>query len=140
MPLWRQILSNSMAAPRELQSTWGGLETRAWTASSAKMPSASIASMSRQSATGRSSPSGGPRSRRLWEPFKALKPAVASSFITTSRFTADATSYVERVPARVVLIDGRMLADLMVKHNIGVQDQETYVIKRIDEDFFEDTT
>jgi restriction system protein len=61
-------------------------------------------------------------------------------FITTSRFTADATSYVERVPARVVLIDGRMLADLMVKHNIGVQDQETYVIKRIDEDFFEDTT
>jgi restriction system protein len=60
-------------------------------------------------------------------------------FITTSRFTADAISYVERVPARVVLIDGRMLADLMVKHNIGVQDQETYVIKRIDEDFFEDT-
>lgn len=61
-------------------------------------------------------------------------------FITTSRFTADAVSYVERVPARVVLIEGRMLADLMVKHNVGVQDQETYVIKRIDEDFFEDTT
>jgi restriction system protein len=60
-------------------------------------------------------------------------------FITTSRFTTDAISYVERVPARVVLIDGRMLADLMVKHNIGVQDQETYVIKRIDEDFFEDS-
>jgi restriction system protein len=38
----------------------------------------------------------------------------------------------------VVLIDGRMLAELMVKHNIGVQDQETYVIKRIDEDFFEE--
>jgi restriction system protein len=59
-------------------------------------------------------------------------------FITTSRFTADAATYAERVPARVVLIDGRMLAELMVKHNIGVQDQETYVIKRIDEDFFED--
>ncbi len=61
-------------------------------------------------------------------------------FITTSRFTADAISYADRVPARVVLIDGRMLADLMVKYNIGVQDQETYVIKRIDEDFFEDST
>jgi restriction system protein len=60
-------------------------------------------------------------------------------FITTSRFTTEAIAYAERVPARVVLIDGRMLADLMVKHNIGVQDQETYVIKRIDEDFFEDT-
>jgi restriction system protein len=38
----------------------------------------------------------------------------------------------------VILIDSRMLAELMVKHNIGVQDQETYVIKRIDEDFFEE--
>jgi restriction system protein len=59
-------------------------------------------------------------------------------FITTSRFTTDAATYAQRVPARVVLIDGRMLAELMVKHNIGVQDQETYVIKRIDEDFFEE--
>jgi restriction system protein len=59
-------------------------------------------------------------------------------FITTSRFTQDAVDYAERVAARLVLIDGRMLADLMVKYNIGVQDQETYVIKRIDEDFFED--
>jgi hypothetical protein len=41
-------------------------------------------------------------------------------------------------PQRVVLIDGRMLAELMVKHNIGGQDQETRVIKRIDEDFFEE--
>ncbi len=38
-----------------------------------------------------------------------------------------------------MLIDGRMLADLMVKYNVGVQDRETYVIKRIDEDFFEDS-
>jgi restriction system protein len=38
----------------------------------------------------------------------------------------------------VVLIEGRMLAELMVKRNIGVQDQETYGIKRIDEDFFEE--
>ena len=59
-------------------------------------------------------------------------------FITTGRFTADAKDYAERVAARLVLIDGHMLAGLMVDHNIGVQDRETYVIKRIDEDFFED--
>ncbi len=59
-------------------------------------------------------------------------------FITTSRFTADAKDYAERVSARLVLIDGHMLADLMVNLNIGVQNRETYVIKRIDEDFFED--
>ena len=34
--------------------------------------------------------------------------------------------------------DGIALAQLMVTHNIGVQDRETYVIKRVDEDFFEE--
>jgi restriction system protein len=43
------------------------------------------------------------------------------------------------VAARVVLIDGQALSNLMVQHNIGVQDQYTYVIKRIDEDFFEES-
>jgi hypothetical protein len=36
-------------------------------------------------------------------------------FITTSRFTPDATDYAERVAARLVLIDGHMLAELMVE-------------------------
>jgi restriction system protein len=59
-------------------------------------------------------------------------------FITTSSFTREAEDYVERVRERVVLINGRMLAELMVDLNIGVQNRETYVIKRIDENFFED--
>jgi restriction system protein len=37
-----------------------------------------------------------------------------------------------------LLIDGDTLAKLMVTHNIGVQTQDTYVIKRIDEDFFDE--
>jgi restriction system protein len=60
-------------------------------------------------------------------------------FITTSRFTNEAISYADRVAARVILIDGPTLSSLMVRHNIGVQEQETYVVKRLDEDFFEDT-
>jgi len=59
-------------------------------------------------------------------------------FITTSRFTPEATTYADRVAARVVLIDGAALSALMVRHNIGVQDQQRYVIKRVDEDFFEE--
>lgn len=59
-------------------------------------------------------------------------------FITTSSFTNEAITYADRVAARVVLIDGMTLAQLMVAHNIGVQDRETYVIKRVDEDFFEE--
>jgi restriction system protein len=60
-------------------------------------------------------------------------------FITTSRFTPEAVAYADRVAARVVLIDGQALSKLMVHHNIGVQDQHTYVIKRVDEDFFDES-
>ena len=60
-------------------------------------------------------------------------------FITTSRFTSEAIAYADRVAARVVLIDGITLAQLMVTHNIGVQNREAYVIKRVDEDFFDET-
>ncbi len=58
-------------------------------------------------------------------------------FISTSRFTAEARDYAERVPARLVLIDGLRLSELMVLHNVGVQDEETFTLKRIDEDFFD---
>jgi restriction system protein len=59
-------------------------------------------------------------------------------FITTSKFSADAYSYAEKVNARVILIDGVMLANLMVEHNIGAEDAESFVLKRLDEDFFEE--
>ena len=60
-------------------------------------------------------------------------------FITTSRFSQDAHAYADKVAARVILIDGTALAELLVEHNIGVQESKTYVIKRVDEDFFEET-
>lgn len=57
-------------------------------------------------------------------------------FITTSRFTSDAREYAERVNARIILIDGDYLTRLMVRYNVGVQEQEAFVLKGIDEDFF----
>jgi restriction system protein len=41
------------------------------------------------------------------------------------------------VPARIVLIDGQRLGELMVSYSCGVRDAETIVIKEIDEDFFD---
>ena len=38
----------------------------------------------------------------------------------------------------ITLLDGVDLSGLMVRYNIGVQDQEAYVIKRVDEDFFDE--
>ena len=57
-------------------------------------------------------------------------------FITTSRFSDGAKFYAENVPTRVILIDGKRLARLMIRYGVGVQVKETYKIVEIDEDFF----
>lgn len=59
-------------------------------------------------------------------------------FITTSRFTNDAKEYQPRNEAKIVLIDGEMLADLMIDYSLAVTTINTYSIKRIDNDYFED--
>ena len=59
-------------------------------------------------------------------------------FITTSRFTPDAVQYAEKVPARVILIDGPRFSSLMVHYNIGVQIEDTFELKRIDDDYFDE--
>jgi restriction system protein len=57
--------------------------------------------------------------------------------ITTSTFSRDAAEYVRLLRERIVLLDGQDLAKLMVLHNVGVQEQSAYVLKRMDEDYFE---
>ena len=58
-------------------------------------------------------------------------------FITTSRYTPDAASYVPRNETKIVLIDGDQLAQLMIDYNLGVTTQITYEIKKMDTDYFE---
>ncbi len=57
-------------------------------------------------------------------------------FITTAAFSAEAREYVERIETRVVLIDGTMLARLMIEHNVGVTAAATNQVKRVDSDYF----
>ncbi|QQO46473.1 restriction endonuclease [Paracoccus sp. MC1862] len=57
-------------------------------------------------------------------------------FVTTSSFTKEAWGYVRGIEQRVVLIDGARLARLMIDHGVGVRTSATYVIRRIDEDYF----
>ena len=59
-------------------------------------------------------------------------------FITTSNYTADATDYASRIDTKVVLIDGKQLAGLMIDFDVGVASAATYVVKRIDSDYFDD--
>ena len=58
-------------------------------------------------------------------------------FITTSRFSAGAVQEAERINARIELIDGRRLAELLVAYGVGVQADQTVTLYRLDEDFFD---
>lgn len=57
-------------------------------------------------------------------------------FITTASFSRSATEFVQTIQNKVILIDGDMLAQLMVDYDIGVTKQISYDIKRIDNDYF----
>ncbi len=60
-------------------------------------------------------------------------------FITTSSYTVDATDYTSRIDTKVVLIDGKRLADLMIDFDVGVAAAASYIVKRIDSDYFEES-
>ena len=57
-------------------------------------------------------------------------------FITTSNFSKEAMEYVPRNETKIALIDGEQLAQLMIDYNLGVTLQQTYEIKRMDNDYF----
>lgn len=57
-------------------------------------------------------------------------------FITTSSFTSEARDYVSRIESKIILIGGLQLADFMIEHNVGVSLASSYVVKRIDTDYF----
>jgi len=59
-------------------------------------------------------------------------------FITTSTFSKDAKDYAGGLETKVILIDGPQVAELMFEYGVGVSTEDTYVVKRIDSDFFED--
>lgn len=63
--------------------------------------------------------------------------ASKGAFITTANFTKEAKAYVSKQHAcKVVLIDGKSLAALMVEHDLGVSVENTYLLKKVDTDYF----
>ncbi len=57
-------------------------------------------------------------------------------FITTSNFTREASEYVPKNETKIVLIDGEQLAQLMIDYNLGCTPQQSYELKKIDNDYF----
>jgi len=68
----------------------------------------------------------------------AGKGAAKGLFITTSSFSKEAEAYTNQPHVtKIVLVDGKKLANLMVEHNLGVSTDITYELKKIDTDFFD---
>lgn len=63
--------------------------------------------------------------------FKAAK----GLFVTTSSFSPAARETAEFLSKRIVLIDGRQLAKLMIRFNVGCRVEETIELKKVDEEF-----
>lgn len=59
-------------------------------------------------------------------------------FITTSHYTKEAIDYAAQMDTKIVLIDGEKFSRLMIDYNLGVSTQNTYEIKKIDSDYFEE--
>jgi restriction system protein len=57
-------------------------------------------------------------------------------FITTSGYTSQALDFARSVE-KIVLVDGRRLADLMIDHQVGVSARTVYVPK-LDSDYFDE--
>lgn len=57
--------------------------------------------------------------------------------ITTSAFTREAQEWVLGSGSRIALVDGMRLAHLLAEHNEGVQAAAPFVLKKVDQDFFE---
>ena len=66
-----------------------------------------------------------------------LKKAQKGIFITTSDFTYSATQTAKDLGMRIVLINGKELAKLMLRYNIGSRDEQVLHLKKIDEEYFD---
>ncbi|MEK6273348.1 MAG: restriction endonuclease [Actinomycetota bacterium] len=62
--------------------------------------------------------------------------ATKGIFITTSSFSKEAVEYADGVSPRVILLDGKELAQLMIEHGVGVTVSREYELKRLDLDYF----
>jgi restriction system protein len=64
--------------------------------------------------------------------------ATKGVFITTGSFSKDAELFARSINQRIVLIDGEELAGYLIDHDVGVTSAATYVVKRIDNDYFDE--
>ncbi len=68
----------------------------------------------------------------------AGKKANKGIFLTTSSFHQNAIDFAAGLHNKVILVDGRRLAELMIEHGVGVAEEHAYSVKKIDSDYFDE--
>lgn len=68
----------------------------------------------------------------------ASKKAKKGIFISTSSFPKSVYKFVSQIEYKIILIDGQRLAELMIENNVGLSIINSYQIKTIDSDYFEE--
>ena len=58
-------------------------------------------------------------------------------FVTTSEFDGPAIKKAHDAHHTIILIDGKKLVDLLYQHSVGVQVQDIYEVKVVDDNFFD---
>jgi len=61
-------------------------------------------------------------------------------FITTGSFSNKAQEFISKIDTKIVLIDGKKIVELMIDHNVGVSLVRSVEMKKIDSDYFEEST
>jgi restriction system protein len=56
--------------------------------------------------------------------------------ITTSPFSRDARDFANKIEKKIVLMDGEQLAQYMIDFGVGVTEVASYVVKKVDLDYF----
>jgi restriction system protein len=64
--------------------------------------------------------------------------ATKGVFVTTSHFAPPARGYADRIPQRLILIDGPELTRLLVRYGVGVRTIRAIEMKKADLDYFEE--
>ena len=66
------------------------------------------------------------------------KKAKKGIFLSTSDFPKSAYDFVSSIEPKIVLINGKELAELMIENGVGVATKMNYEIKKMDTDYFEE--
>lgn len=68
----------------------------------------------------------------------AMQDVQKGVFITTSTFTKEAIEYAKNQQQKSLkLINGDLLADLIITYGIGLEKVKTYIVYKLNEDYFE---